>query len=699
MEPQLILVYNEKKEIQDTYFFSYSDLTNSYVWNIYNLLYQTESEVFLNDYQILKEHIPLTFNIEQTIGYLRHILNIPESIVIFSLIDNLQFYYDNDVFNPFDDNIINVKKQTDDPLYQIYNNATEKLIICIAINKNNNSFIQKNASNGIFEKYWKVYMDKILDNIFRYNYVLRVNEQVNSTYNCNLSSDFIIKLLNDNNYKCRYLKTFDNYLLLAGSDFEYNTQEVLFECYQDKLIFKYDKNLYIIDSELWDKIPTNYKETLIIRNKQDLYKTVVSFDVELKFIIDLDIDFNFIIKPTEKTKNIYIDVYNKITIITSKDHISFRSKQGYSGMAKYLTLIILGYNNINFDIKEVNKNLKVKGMYRSRFCQNSKTVLRKPVRIDNINLEEHIKVSDNFYKGPIKKEQYYVGSKLVTKEIKVSDVYVNNDIYYQCPGIENTYMSFLENIQNYANECIPCCYNSPNKYNTQIFNRCTKNSNDSAVISPYLELHDNKLKVLFSDNKLGELSPEYNKIFNKNSKINFIKSRIVNAKNYVCYKKYSYNQNIYSYDDIITFNESLDKKSSIIIFNDNFYIDELLNTEYEVFIIIKNKIHKLVEINKESTKDKISISELNKELIQWILSKFKKYYNDPIIKFKNEYIKIDFNYNKLYVNDKKYNYKNIPQFVKFNFTNENYTIPYNIDKIVTKEIDQYIMTRNLNCVS
>lgn len=703
LKPQLLIEYDSEGKIKSFYFLTFSNIEPlSHAYKIYTILSSDKQE-----YNVLREHIPVVFGIDMIAGYIRHILDIKEPIILFSLENNIQYYSNlhNIIFNPFTSVGEFYRRNNTDPLFNFYNESVDKLIICFTRQVINSEYqyINTNGILGTFNPNHKVFIDKICNNIYANNYKLNTVETMNSIIYKDLSINFLISILKDDNYYCEYNSLTSDSLILSGNNFKFNesTQLSVYKKVNDKksdIVFVFNKTFIIYDIDEWkiiNKKNVFFNDNIVQQNK---YKTVVYFENELKFILDLDSEFDFFIKPTDKTSNIYIDVQNKITIITSKDHLSFRSKYKYPNIPEYITLFILGYDHITNDVRLVKKkdDIKINGMYITRSCQNTPKLKRRPViTSSDFDHDNYNKLSDVFYEG-----------KSDSNNIKLfSDIYVYDNIHYKCSELK--YIGFIENIKNYANKCVPCCYNNGSNITSNVFRECINldvnkdEVNNNKYLNPFVNA---PMKLVLTDNNIGLLNTTFNKIFNKNQEINLIKSRINSCKDYVVYIKYVYSKNIDDIDNILEFVNSRET-NTIVIYNDVFYTNNIEKTNnkrtYELFIIIKKKIHKLVTITKTQNNDKIIIGDIGYNRIKTILDKFRNKFNDQIIMFvNNEYdIKIEYNYNKLYINDELFVYPSITSLVSFNLIDgydDESKIPYSIDDIYTPNKQHYIINRNLN---
>lgn len=728
IQPQLLFLYNSEAKIIRSIFLTIGPLDEeSWVFGIYKLLIDKQSSLFLNkDYEVINDHLFLTYNIKYLKGYINNLLNL-QNIILFSLTQNIEFYYDdNKIFNPFNETEeLGLKSRNDDEyLYQFYQNASSNLIINIVQQDINSQYniIKNGGSEGIYCKELGQYTHQITNNILNNSYALGVTNNVISSYNTDIPIYLLYKLLQDDDYYIEYNKLEGDNLIVTGSmNYIPDNEDLMIMVYKCKEkhnnndvdpIFYYDKVINIIDINLWKEIPEEYLENINIKGKQEIFKSIVSFNTKLNFILNIDLNFNFIIKPTEKTKNIYTDISNKINIITSINHINFRSKIDYKGIPEYLTVIILGYSHINNKRLDLNKNVKINNIYISRYCQNSKGNMRKPiVTNDDLNLENYIKLSSNFYQGKeITKEILNDNGVLETKKIKLSDIYITEDgIYNKCVE-DDSHIGFLDNMYHRNKLCIPCCYQQ-SKTKSNIFKKCVYNDSQviqskkhivSSKVSPFVKINKTKkLKIIFQDDQLGDLGDYFNNIFNTKGKIEYLNTRITTANNYIMYKKYNYGNDINNDSELMLFFEhyfETQQRRAIVIQNESFFIDKIDNDydKYDIFLLINKKIHILVSINKLEAKDSITYTYIRKDIIENIINIYKKEFNDLIIDYKGKY-KIQYNYNTLYVNDRIFDYEKISYFIKFKYNVDiDELLTYNINDIKTEDIETYNLIRQIN---
>lgn len=678
--PQLILEYTENNEINQVIFLSYNekeDIIESPVYKLYEIL--SQSKTFKNEYKIIKAHIFLTLNVNEIKAYIKYLLNINYNFILFSLFNNIEYYYDNQIFSPFINLKVIPKERNDtEYFYMFYNDAVNKAIFCI-FPSNKENIISYNPS-------WEKFSDKIINNIIKYDYQINIDKIISISYVSNLTYNTIFQILQNMDLKIIFLSHQDNDIFISGMDLKLYENNVLFVYDNfDELIFYYDYSFNVSDNDKFNDLNLN----IDIKNKVNIYKYIVSFDTKLYFNIDIDFNFDFFIKTNKTTKNIFNDIGNKLTIITSKDHINFKTRYENDLLIEYFTYMILGYNNIYNEYTNVNKNIKINNLYISRFCQNSKNIFRKPILIEgDFDKNNYIQLSPNFYRGKI------INNK------KLSDIYINQEgLHYKCQT-DNTYINFISNIYKTSNICLPCCYNN-DKTHTNIFKKCVYDQELSSKINlkesidPYIQKN---MKVLYSNNKLGLLNDKLNSILNKNNILKLKNLRIDEAKNYIVYMKEEESDDNILFDELISYIEK--KNDNYIIFNeDNIYINRLdYFDNYKILIYIKNKLYKLVRIDKKKNVDKIEITELNndKEFIHKIISKFKLYFNNQLFYYKYKDILIEYNYNNLYINNFIYNNYQTNYIIKYNKNQPIIKLPYNIDNILCQNKYLFLFTNTLN---
>lgn len=736
ISPQVIFVYNKEGKIKKTYFLNnYGDkiLKDSYVFTIFNIL-KNNNKVLYDEYTVLENHIFLSLNIEEVKGYIINILKLNKPIFIFSLFFNIDYYIGNKVFDPFNISGISIINKLDlDSLYFINPEIISKGIFCIIEeDESPNNFITNNLSYGIQNKNISKFLKRVLLN-YDYDLDIKTNKQISYSYEFNIK--LLLKLLKNNDIKIYFSQVDNDVLYLAGNvltitttnesinlivfenneenkiniekstidDFDasnnYNklstltTHTEIKEKLEDKIIFYYENNfLVVLNDSVWESLNLNLNN----KGKQITFKTIISREHLISNTYSLDIDFDFIIQSNAKTKNIFSDVSKKIMIILSKFHITFRSKVEMSDIAVYLSILIINYFNKGKKIKK--QKLKVENNYISRQCQNSKTVLRKPITLtEDFNVNDYIKITENFFQGKTKIVEKFINNKIVKTTVKLSDIYKDNDgIYYKCPT-DDTYLGFNPNMKNVFNFCAPCCYTNDKIYDTRTFKECIYNIDSiyKSRLSQYIQVNE-VMKPVLIHGKTSLLGSKLNKIFNKNNKITLHKKRIVETDFYVVYIKDNLNISISNHEDLLHFSEN--KGPMIIIFNDTIMINKIdYNYKYTVYLILKNKLQKLIGISKKKETDKIIEHEfLPKEIIKPIIKKFMDEFNDQQFAFKNKYVNLEFNYNTLYFNNKILKYPKLNGVFEYNIPTKEYSLPYNIDKIITKHKDEFLLTRYLN---
>jgi hypothetical protein len=671
----------------------------------------------LNEYRILEEHVLLTFNVESIKGYLRKILNIKENIVLFSLFSNIEYYYrdGSKIFNPFDTNHLGIQKRSnDDRFYQFYENAVSRTIFCIKRQHLDNS--DSLGSEGVFFDKWKSFTDKIFKNISKYDYELTIINRDVIDIPCELPFQFVRKILNDPIYKCYYVNRTDTSIIFSGYSQTYNLDPELekkrgehFKIFKDDNLISeyYMGELKIYNPKVWDEMPLSYKEEFYIKNKTFSYTDDVYFNTQLKFKLDIDLSFDFILMKIQRAENIYSDISSKITIMTATDHIKVTTRGvKYEGMSSYLCYLILGYSNIHNKFMPPREPKIKNRRYKTKTCQDSEKFKKRPILAGEIDESKYEKIHPTFYKGKtIKKEYYDENNNLVYENYKYSDIFINNGLAIKCPR-DNCYLGFIDTRYKWTRDCEPCCFVNP-VYDKASFRGCVfglETEND--IIDPFIRFNQReKLQVLYNVSELAILPDRYNNLINNKSDIKFYKSRLISAKHYIAYKKSDYLDSVKNLSDLealIEFNKNRGRYSIVIIKDEvkTPIISDRLDL-YDIFFVIQNKTHILVSIDKDSGSDKINVSPVDIRVIEFFLNIFKRKFNDPIIKYEDEKsgMKFEFNYNNLYVNDKLYHYNHTSSFIELKIPTNTFNLSYKMEDIENINKDEYLFTRDLNIVN
>lgn len=646
LEPQLVLIINNEQEIEKLYIFSSNkNYKNSNVYSNYLLIKEQLTDKEIPEYMIEK-HIFLTLTIKQLRSFLIKELNIG-TFILYSYLFNIDYKYidSNIIFDPFN-TIVDDYIKNDNILYNLYDNIIDNCIICLL--KTNDNF--KKHSSDIDEKSSiGFYSHKILKNIENNNYELSTSEYIIEETITDLSQTDVLNILYNkkiSNIEIQYNEITDNYYILGTNKYLelLNIENTIILDLKKYFRITKAKNFFIkyYDKENYKKFIKDNKDISlkIINNDYQIYYRI-DFNTVIKTNLNLKTDFDYFIIHTT-TENIYKDISKKIFIFLSLSHTNIRFKNEKKiKLAEYLTLIILGYNNIErpFKIKTIQK--KKDNLYLSRFCQNTKKSKRKVIKTDIISKNTE-KISDIFYRGKV------IDGK------KTFDFFINEDseiITCEDPNYPN--INFLNTFFKYDKTCTPCCYSSIKE--TPVFNYCiqkidntnitNKNENNKNIIHNYGRL------VL--NNKLSLLPNNISKILNKESNIEIDKKKnvIISATNYHVITSFS--------SDVIFKNDNLDKYESsilnyimlnkcIILDLKKIYININAPVSNDIFMIIQNRLHKIITIDKDIGNDIIRSNNININLLLNIFdtnSIFKKFkfektkhlYFIPKINFENNF--------------------------------------------------------------
>ncbi|BAO49547.1 putative early transcription factor large subunit [Alphaentomopoxvirus acuprea] len=675
LQPQVIFLFDEYKHVKRTIFLSNNRLIdNSNVMGVYNYL-NSRNTKFLALPEYINDHIILSFGLQDARGYIKNILSIEEDIILFSIFNNFDYYYpDNTIFDPYNiPNTLLIQTNPDNKvLYSIDINIVNGAVFCVTTNEYSKTNL---ARPSIYMPVFRNYIIDIINNIYKNNYSLSAIIKDSMEYSLNNTYKDLIKLSNLDNYKITYCISSSNKFYIKG------TKITLIEGLNME---DYNHVLYIYDEKLNPYIQlendvlavTKISDFINILKENDIRninikslnpKTIIYiyFNTYLNPNLTIQFDIKFFINQT-KTRNIFIDLSNKINIMTSKDHISFRSYSINSDLCKYLTLLILGYSHIFNKIQQHGRIKKVNELYPVRYCQNYKEIKRQPILIENVNKEYLIKISDNFYIGKEDNTRTYQrkGTKRVFDPYKYGDVYIDeNGLIYQCASIYYSNMGFLGNIYSASGICYPCCYSKP-KTNDPTFLTCVHGEKYmiEEKINPIII---NYGRLILSTHGISNLSPKLNSILNKNSSIEIVKhtNRIISANNYTIITSYQPSTSIKDFKELYNF----------ILINNAIIINEntinthknILNTNLDtikVFILIQNRIHQLKNINKAIKSDIINMIDINDDKIRILLNYFNVISNiktpisDNGITIKNDIC---------YIDDIPVNNKNIKYFTEF----------------------------------
>lgn len=689
VNPQIIILFDQNGDAQKTIFLSYEEIDkNSYVYGFYFL--SKEFIHYETEYEVVQDHIPLTYNLSEVRGHISNLLDFSDKIVVYSPYNNIDYSYHNaDVFNPF--KIINetsIKTNSDSEiLYNVYKNKlTNGAIFCVVKGKDLN--IKSLGRFGMYMESKRKIIYNIIKNIYENDYLTTYEIKNTADYEVECSIDLLLKLIRIEKYNktlyWNYKSKNDIYLggnklsIFDNLEKEYN-KILKFED-QDREIFSiYDNSLRIRDNKIFNEIIENFKNYLLIKDKKKKVTIIIHFDIYLNTNINFDFDFNFFVELKKGTQNIFSDRTGNIQIIISKDHISYRSSNTDILLAEYFTAFFLGYSHITNKMKGNRTDVKINQLYTSRYCQNTKTSERKPriTDIENINFDDYIKFNEKFYEGK------------VINNVKQGDLYVDKTgICYKCFDKNYPYLSFVSNFAYSTSileevPCIPCCF-SKNKRETEVFSRCITGSINREIDEDQSNYIQNYGRIITNKRKNTFLPSDINIILNTGYDVNYnIHKKIIFANNFSIIRKYEENLDpIENFTDLYNLSKKFD---CIIIEENNIFINpDTLNKYFEkdidlkIFILIQKRVHIVKNISKDKSDNRIIIKDLNNEKIKNLIETyFKRFYKHKIIKSDPK--------NNIILTNNKFLYENKQISLKNNTTL--FKIPnVKIEKTSTSEI-------------
>lgn len=711
ISPQIILFYKTNVIISKVLILSYEkNIEGSKAMDLFNLIKSEPTNIIETEPEIIEDHIILTYNLEHCKGYVKNLLKLDSDIILFSLFHNIEYYYkNNDIFNPFKLSSVNysnlLKYNENTCLYELSNDVIDGLVLCVTTDESINYLDMHLGSSGIFKSNHKNLIKNIINNIILHNYELVTNIKTENKFLSNIDMKNILKLSKINEYKKHLiLKNNDKYYI-SGDNISIINDIGNYYRYLN-IIDENDVNIVtIIDDEL---LLSDYKQFTKFLHGYDITNVSINYN---KINIKIEISFNILLKPGllieydyidfflihTKTKNIFL--LNKINIILSKNHIQFTSNKITKEFANYLTLFILGYNNIYNEVKSNEGIRKVHDIYTSRYCQDSKKIKRKPIIIEKFDKLKYKKISDNFYEGKVDYNNSIIkkGTLKIYENYRYGDIYIDKyNLIYTCIDPNYSRIGFLENIYSMGKECYACCYSkqklSSNAYNNCIYNidENTKKLEEDNIINGFLL---NFGRMILNKNKISILPQFLNNILNKNAIINITSNtnRIINADKYCIIAAYFPSITLRNFEEIYSF---LKTTNAIIVNKKSILIDEYLkiNKDTKLFIIIQNKLHIIKEIFKSTKSDKIIISDISFENIKLIYDLFAN------IKF---HFNIQYNNIKMidgisYYNNIEIKKKPTKYFIEYKqyhkYNDKIYTF---ISNYLDKYIDKYIITDDI----
>jgi hypothetical protein len=678
INPQIILFYDTSKIISRIIFLTFdNNIEGTKVWDLYNLIKSQPVNIITSEPEFIKDHIILTYNLELCKGYVADILNLNENIILFSLFHNIEYYYaNNEIFNPFKlDNVryTNLLKYSDKTfLYELSDDITDGLVLCVTLDSNIKFPNHTLGSPGRFVQNHRNYIIQILNNIFLNDYKLNINVLLENKYTSQIGINDFIKLSNLKNYNKILIFNDNDKFYIKGDNIRLYTDEIndyykylniknkdnvdIVKIYDDTLILKdYDEFLNFLHANNITNINIKYNKTNV--------KIEVLFDVLLNPGLSIEYEYSDFFITHTRTKNIFL-LY-KINIILSKNHIQFTANKLTKDFANYITLLILGYNNI-FNAVKTHKNIKkINDIYTSRYCQDSKKIKRKPVLIENFDIKNYNKISDIFYEGKydVSKSNIRKGTLKIFENYKYGDIFIDKyNLMYMCIDPNYSRIGFLENIFSISGECYACCYSKSKTKNT-IYKNCIYNTNEPLhnenEIDGFL-LHFGRL--ILNKSKISFLPDFLNNILNADAEINITNNtnRLINADKYCIVSLYLPTTTIKYFNDIYNFC----KNNNVILVNKkSIYITEhlVIDQNTKIFIIIQNKLHCIKEIYKNKKSDKIIMKEVSFNKIKLVYDKFAN------IKFQ-----FDISHNNIQIKNGICYYKNM----KIETKTLNYLIEY-----------------------
>lgn len=252
-------------------------------------------------------------------------------------------------------------------------------------------------------------------------------------------------------------------------------------------LIQFDKFVLANDRIMYTN--THFDYVLEFIKTYDIGKATTVSDNDIKFAIKSNYilnvnNINNLLETSEiflkrtKSYNLYQSSTDTFTLIVSKSRITMSRYRIYHNDISFVRHLIsyLTYCSLEANAQALESKLpNIDGVYWSKICQNTKSIIRKPVELKT--------VPDGF--TPVEDSS----GKYWTKDGNPIDVIVKLDTkYFRCTDSVYPHLGFLKKLQETFGYCRPCCFKKPFT-GTSIFTKCTR-GHDGGDLREMTSLHD-----------------------------------------------------------------------------------------------------------------------------------------------------------------------------------------------------------------
>ncbi|ASC55558.1 early transcription factor VETFL-like protein [Seal parapoxvirus] len=590
VSPQLVVLVGPRQEIQRVLYLSlYDHIDES------SPIYFFAKQYIQHDPEHVRRHILLTMRVRQLKGYLGHLLDLQDDIIVYSHKNNLEYsYVDNTIFTPFSPTQKKTLIRTDGILYNAYADACDFLVVWVARAADTaapefGSFEEPSDSILKFE-------ERLIREFENLDLNMTVETKFNNIFRTNLRESGLRAIAQQSPEKQAEVGHFD--ILLSKTDDFFismtGTRFLVVDEPLNLLVWSEDgavaissdgKTLTVNNVGLFTKLVASM-DVKMDRIKGDItYKVSLATHITSKMKLDMETSFMFV---ETATNNILLSTDKRISIILAKSHVSVKVKNYIPNIEKYFTFLIVAISVMFNSVKQSSDFTKVETVYWSRICQNTKTKNRKPVIVQSLEANMR-KVGNNFYRSD-------------AREVFVND----NGIMFSCMDPDGRYNSvgFLSIFHRLQRICIPCCF-LRSQAHTDTFKSCVYNEEvDRSSLNPYIL---NFGKVV-TESKLSFLPIIFDKFFNEGLEADFEadNKRLRSTTGYhVVHCCEGAIVRLRSVSEIVTY---VNESSNILISGDMVYFPMQLTDASSTRILIQEIVHDVACVRKDAAFDAITIS-------------------------------------------------------------------------------------------
>ena len=289
---------------------------------------------------------------------------------------------------------------------------------------------------------------------------------------------------------------------------------------------------------------------------------------------------------TWNADNILQSKNKQLSIFLSSYGLKIRTSTPQEFLVNHVIQLLLGYSSMT-DVDESSVKFdKIQGIYWSRICQNTGSVIRKPIKV----LE-----TDN-------------PTDVINTQ---SQVNIDGEVFRCLQASTNKFIGFLTKPYELSSICLPCCYQT-NQVNKKTYKKCTEMN---TVVSSMKELYSLFIinsGRLISNNRLSFLEDISDTFLNSKSSIALDNKLLLQCVDYFLvtgFESISIDSSIPVGDYIINYLKV--NPQDIIIHNFSFhtsmFIDKTQLIRYKT--IVKSFLYSVICITKAKESDTITIKK------------------------------------------------------------------------------------------